>query len=259
MIVVKLGGSVITDKDDDKTLKPEVLAGLAGALSDIDEEMAIVHGAGSFGHPLAKRSGVGSSPHVPERSADVARISADVRELNLHVIEALLDAGLRPLSVPPSAVCVARNGEISSFSGQVVAEWRAAGLTPVTFGDVVPDETMGVSIVSGDQLMMALAREMDARLAIFVSDVDGVFDRPPSEEGAILISDVDPGTRLTLGRVVEDVTGALDGKLAWMFRMAGMGVETWMVNGLVPKRLPELVSEGATVGSRILQEGGVDE
>ncbi len=255
MIVIKLGGSVITDKDVEKTLLPDVLAGLAGSIAALDEPVAIVHGAGSFGHKVAKATGVGSGPHVPERDAAVARISADVRELNLHVINALADAGLKPVSIPPSSVCVASDGGIKTFSGEAAERWSRQGMTPVTFGDVVADEAMGVSIISGDQLMMEFARSLDARLAVFVADVDGVFDRPPAEEDAILLTEVSPETAVSFGEVESDVTGALRGKLEWMFRMAEAGIETWIVNGHAPERLADLVADGSTVGTRIVSGG----
>jgi len=255
MIVIKLGGSVITDKDVEKTLRPDVLRGLARSIASIDEPVAIVHGAGSYGHKVAKATGVGSGPHVPERNGAVARISADVRELNLHVINALAAAGLKPVSIPPSSVCVASDGEILSFAGDAAERWSERGLTPVTFGDVVADERMGVSIVSGDQLMMVFGTSLSARLAVFAADVDGVFDRPPAEEGAVLLTEVTPDTEVSFGEVEADVTGALKGKTEWMFRMADAGIETWVVNGRVPERLPELISTGSTVGTRIVAGG----
>ena len=255
MIVIKLGGSAITHKDVKKTLRPEVLRDLARSIASIDEPLAIVHGAGSFGHKVAKATGVGSGPHVPERNEAVARISADVRELNLHVINALAAAGLNPVSIPPSSVCVSSDGDILSFAGDAAERWSEQGLTPVTFGDVVADERMGVSIVSGDQLMMVLSRSLNARLAVFMADVDGVFDRPPAEEDAVLLREVAPDTVVSFGEVEADVTGALKGKLDWMFRIADAGIETWIVNGRVPERLPELVSTGCTVGTKILAGG----
>lgn len=51
-VVVKLGGSVITEKDQPETVADDRLAGLAGALADGDiDDLVVVHGAGSFGHP----------------------------------------------------------------------------------------------------------------------------------------------------------------------------------------------------------------
>jgi isopentenyl phosphate kinase len=120
---------------------------------------------------------------------------------------------------------------------------------------VVADERMGVSIVSGDQLMRVFGESLNARLAVFAADVDGVFDRPPAEEGAVLLTEVAPDTAVSFGEVGSDVTGALKGKLEWMRRMADAGIETWMVNGRVPERLPELASTGSTVGTRIVAGG----
>ena len=254
MLAIKLGGSVITDKSVDRTLRRETLDGLARAIASIDEPVVIVHGAGSYGHPLAKRSGVGSGPHEASRAGDVATIGRDVRELNLLVMDALIDAGRAAVSVPPSATVLTRDGATSNVFIDALRGWLDAGITPVTFGDVVVDETIGVAIVSGD-VMMHEATGLGARMAVFVSDVDGVFDRDPAEPGAVLLGEVAPGTAVGFGSVAKDVTGALEGKLGWMFRIASEGVETWIINGNHPERLLELVLTGSTTGTRVTTGG----
>lgn len=256
MMVVKIGGSVITDKAEEKVLRHEVLGGIARAVARIPGAVAVVHGAGSYGHPLAKRSGVGTAPHENDRAGAVAEISRDVRELNLHVLNALLKAGCPAISVPPSATVIAEDGRVAGVHIDVLRAWLERGFVPVTFGDVVPDRDIGVGIISGDEMMYHVALAAGAHMAVFLSDVDGVFDRDPSVHGAVLLTSVAPDSHVLFGEVECDVTGALEGKLGWMFRLAGEGVETWMLNGLVPERLVDLATGGTPRGTRILAEGG---
>jgi isopentenyl phosphate kinase len=55
-VILKLGGSVITDKGGDCTVNRERLDALASAIADAKTGgIVIVHGAGSCGHPEAKR------------------------------------------------------------------------------------------------------------------------------------------------------------------------------------------------------------
>ena len=59
MNLVKWGGSLITDKAAAKpTPQRERIAALAAAIAASDAPAVLVHGAGSFGHPLAKRFGL---------------------------------------------------------------------------------------------------------------------------------------------------------------------------------------------------------
>ena len=59
LTVVKLGGSVITKKDEDKAeVRADVLARLAAEIAYAQAQkpspLIVVHGAGPFGHVLAR-------------------------------------------------------------------------------------------------------------------------------------------------------------------------------------------------------------
>ena len=62
MIILKLGGSVITRKDKNKpTLDPVNLDRIAQEIANANvDQLIIVHGAGSFGHPYASKFEIGS-------------------------------------------------------------------------------------------------------------------------------------------------------------------------------------------------------
>ena len=51
-VILKLGGSVITDKGADCTVNRAALAGIAAAIAGAPAaRIIVVHGAGSCGHP----------------------------------------------------------------------------------------------------------------------------------------------------------------------------------------------------------------
>jgi len=54
-----------------------------------------------------------------------------------------------------------------------------AGFVPVVHGDAVIDSSRGCSILSGDTLMVALSKAFQPRYCVFVTNVDGVYDRDP--------------------------------------------------------------------------------
>ena len=53
MILIKLGGSVITDKKEYRKFNRDIVARLCSEIKDSGEDVIVVHGAGSFGHVIA--------------------------------------------------------------------------------------------------------------------------------------------------------------------------------------------------------------
>lgn len=251
MILVKLGGSVITDKSQLRNYRRSPTERLARELRASRGSLAIVHGAGSFGHIEAKKHGLHLGLKSEAQLRYVASVQRDVRELNIKVLEALIDNGIRAVSVPPASAASFRDGEVLRFSKVPFAQVLDIGLTPVTFGDVVPDEGRGFSICSGDLMMLSLARAFRPRLVVFCADVDGVFDSDPKRgRGAELIPVLDKETLKGLKRTSArnaDVTGSMYGKLERMLAIAQHCEKCMIVNGNVPGRL-----EGALLGRQVV-------
>jgi isopentenyl phosphate kinase len=258
MILVKLGGSVITDKSKLRTFRRASCLRLARELRAAKDGLAVVHGAGSFGHIEAKRHGLHKGLRTEAQLKHVASVQRDVRELNLKVLEALIDSGIRAVSVPPAASATFRDGAISSFERGPFKSVLDLGLAPVSFGDVVPDERMGFSICSGDLMMEALAEAFEPKLAVFCADVDGVFDSDPKRsKDAELIPVLDRTALRSLRRTKSshaDVTGSIYGKLERMLAIAEHCEKCMIVNGNVPGRLGMAV-QGKQVVSTVVVPG----
>lgn len=56
--ILKIGGSILTDKSQELKARPDVILRLAMEISERPEGLVLVHGAGSFGHIPAKRWGL---------------------------------------------------------------------------------------------------------------------------------------------------------------------------------------------------------
>ncbi|MGI0151354.1 MAG: isopentenyl phosphate kinase, partial [Thermoplasmata archaeon] len=186
-VVIKLGGSVITRKNGPPRIRPKVLDRLAAEVRGSGRlRIVLLHGAGSFGHPGARRFRLAESPGPGDgvgRARGAAIVSTEVRTLHRSVLRALLDAGLNPWSVPPATISENLAGRPGSIRTDPFRWALEGGLLPVSFGDVVPDREWGVSILSADSIAVALARDLPARRVVFVSDVDGVLTSPPGSPG----------------------------------------------------------------------------
>ncbi len=241
MIAVKLGGSVVTDKRRECCYREAAAARLAHELSGVDERILVVHGAGSFGHPQAERYQLqqGGGPNVQE---GVAVTHAAVRDLNLRLLTAMHGAGVAAVSLPP----------FPSLDDGLAGKARrilAAGLTPVTFGDVLVHPA--VAIVSGDRLMQRLSVALDARLAIFVTNVDGIYRDPGRPETLIERCTPDELTAALFDGVAgADVTAGMAGKVKAIKEMAYSGIDVAVVNGNESGRLQQAV-HGDVHGTRV--------
>ena len=110
------------------------------------------------------------------------------------------------------------------------------GIFPVLHGDATFDSSHRCTIFSGDKIMMWLAEHLEDRpkLAVFLTDVPGVFDRPPTVSGATLIDEIvvqSDGTvtfpETTTAR--HDVTGGIRGKIECAVHIALQGVPVVIV------------------------------
>ncbi|MBI0583380.1 MAG: isopentenyl phosphate kinase family protein [Methanomassiliicoccus sp.] len=255
MMLVKLGGSVITDKMNYRTLREDVLFRLAGELARSEESVILVHGAGSFGHVIAARHQLQNGYNDPSQLMAAAQVMEDVRTLNLAVTSALNRSGLPAVSLPPSALVELREGRLDRLELGVFRRYLDLGMVPVTFGDVALDSRRGLGICSGDQLMESLAREFAPRRIIFCSDVDGVFtDDPVVHPEARMLEAVDRETLSSLPRSQRcaDVTGSIFGKIETMLRIAAHGGDSMVINGLAPGRLAAALKGEKVPGTRVV-------
>jgi len=259
-VAIKLGGGLITDKRSMKKFNPDSVARVVNALlpvSDLGVSIILVHGAGSFGHLLAKKwkiaDGVNSEDSRNQRQA-VEEIRTDMRELNELIIDKFAERGLACSSHPPSEWA---SGTGERFLGDIsVFERVPEGPIPITFGDVVETgDEKGFGILSGDDLMYRLATELDVSHCIFlIGDAEGVLTAPPSEEGAELITHLQSGSEIEGFHNADiDVTGGISLKIERAIQISRDVDEVWIIDGRKPNRILELLTSGQTTGTKILR------
>lgn len=251
MIIVKLGGSVITDKKRPLTARPRAIASMAGALACAGEPLIVVHGGGSFGHYWSVRHDMHTRParHAP---AAVAAVKNSMVDLDAMVLRAMAKRGMGPYAVPPHAL-VRPGGEAASVpAAREAGRIAESGLVPVTYGDALWRRGGMAYIMSGDRLVRMLSLALRPRLAVFATDADGLYEDMASrrlvprvgaaEAGRIARSLAAGGAGAGRGRgaaPAPDVTGGIRRKVLEAAQMAGAGIDVAFVNGNRPGRILE--------------------
>ncbi len=184
LVFLKLGGSLITDKSQPHTARPETLARLAGEIAaaraeNPDLQLLLGHGSGSFGHIPAKQYGTRQGVHTPDEWRGFAEVWREANALNRLVMDALLAEGLPAITFPPSAAVTARNGQVDHWDLTPMRSALAAGLLPVVFGDVVFDTTRGGTILSTEDLFVHLARQLQPGRILLAGIEAGVWAYSP--------------------------------------------------------------------------------
>ncbi|HZD44226.1 MAG TPA: isopentenyl phosphate kinase [Methanomicrobiales archaeon] len=217
VVLLKLGGSVITHKGGECRIDEERLSEIAGVISACKkQDLLIVHGAGSCGHPEAKRYAMDRGLTKDNREG-IYHIHRAVQRLNDAVVACLQGAGVNAVGLPPLGAAVARNGRLVSYDMEPARMMLQEGIVPVLHGDVVMDADMGASIISGDQILVHVAITLKAAKVGLATDVAGVLD------GGRVIPKIGPATvaSLPIGNSSHtDVTGGMKGKVAELIRLA---------------------------------------
>ncbi len=254
-VVVKLGGSLLTRKREVERLRPKVLHRLAAELAAVPELARVVlHGAGSFGHPGAARFALARAPtsdrERTERRRGAAIVASEVRRLHIAVLRELVAAGVPAWSVPLSLLASNHGGALERFDAAPFADALGRGFVPVAFGDVVPDTSWGVSILSADTAAVELSRRLPAQRVIFAADVPGVLEGPAGRRAKVVaeLSDAVLARLRPAGGAV-DVTGGIRAKVAAMLEIARAGADAALISGLTDGALSRAIRGESVYGS----------
>ena len=175
--ILKLGGSVITDKARPETVDRETLDSVVETVATRygNGDLVVVHGGGSFGHHHAADHGVSSTDGTHDPAALTA-IHAAMTELNDAVVETFHGTGVDAVPVRPLSVAHRHADGGLSLPGGHLAAMLGEGFVPVLHGDVIVQEGRGATVLSGDDIVASLAESLDAARVGLCSTVPGVLD-----------------------------------------------------------------------------------
>jgi len=229
VILAKLGGSVITDKGKPFSFREEVVSALGKEIATSHQLVVLVHGGGSFGHPVAKEYGLTSGAYS-RGGEGVSKTRDAMYALDQLVCRTLMGAGVETYPFAPFDLLVSsKEKHARSWLGKLLA----SGLCPVTFGDV-SSYPRGFRILSGDTIMHELAKVLRPVRCVFALDVDGIYRGGAEkkwERGNLLRTiSVSQMSKLKVG-LGDDATGGIKLKLEVAAKIASLGTRVSFVSG----------------------------
>ena len=221
MQFLKLGGSLITEKTQVRTLREAVLQRVAGEIASAYQKnpamkLVIGNGAGSFGHTTAKKFRTRQGVHTAEEWRGFAEVWWEAASLSNFVAAHLKQAGLPALVVHPSSSVIAADGQVKSWDIAPIQAALQAGLVPVIHGDVIFDDVRGGTILSTEDLFGYLGSQLHPGRVLLAGLEAGVWaDYPTCSRMLTLITpaslaEISPALS---GSQADDVTGGMLNKV----------------------------------------------
>jgi isopentenyl phosphate kinase len=236
LIILKVGGSVITHKEK---RPPKVnfknLKTVINELTKAKKRFILIHGVGSFGHQIVKRTGIHKGIKKRKDLVSFAETQRLQNELNCIVTRELIKKGLPAFPFQGSTVAVMKKGRLVKMDLSAIKGLLKLNMIPVLYGVPAYDEKQGCSILSGDQIAPYLAQKLKAKKIIMATDVDGVFTADPKKDKKakrirkINKKNFERIKRVLGGSSAVDVTGGMLGKVSEMIRIARRGIPSQIV------------------------------
>lgn len=264
LVLVKLGGSLLTDKEGVRADRPEVIRRLAGELTRAATRrpggLLLGHGSGSFGHVAAAKSGIAGGLRSPDQLPGIAATQQEAAELHRRVVAALAEAGAHPFSLAPSSFLVTAGGRPAGLFLEPLVLALERGLLPVVYGDVTLDREQGVAICSTETVLASLARELpdrgfQVRRLLWLGETAGIYG-----PGGRTLPRITPATageaRAALAAARgTDVTGGMAHRLETALDLAAQGLPSLLLDGREPGLL-ERALEGEEVPGTLVGPDG---
>jgi isopentenyl phosphate kinase len=221
---LKLGGSLITDKDCPYTARIDVIKRTAEEINkaineDPNLKVVLGHGSGSFGHFAAIKSGFKDIASTKSQWHGFQKVWQAAQELNNIVITEFIKSGLPVISFSPSAAISADNRKIMEWNTFPIKSALDNHLIPVVFGDTIFDRSLGGVIFSTEELFIFLIDIFKPDRIILAGKEPGVWADFPEKRK--LIPKITPENYFSVNNKIisslsTDVTGGMKNKVSLM-------------------------------------------
>lgn len=231
LIILKIGGSVITYKEK---RPPRVnfnnLRKIIKQLVGIKKKYVLIHGAGSFGHQIVKKTGINKGLKNKNDLLSFAETQRLQNKLNCIITKELIKKGVPAFPCQPSSHAVMKNKRLVKMDLKTLKGLLDLNMIPVLYGVPAYDQKQGCSILSGDQIAPYLAKKLKVKKIIMAGDVDGVFTADPKKnKNAKQIKEINKNNFRKVKKMISgsssiDVTGGMAGKVEELIKITRKGV-----------------------------------
>jgi len=244
IILLKLGGSLLTDKNKPFSLREDILERCLNQIIESKKAIILIHGGGSFGHPIAKEYQIsqGLNDSIKNQIIGLSKTHKAMNEFNSIIINKMLDNGRSAISVQPSSIFIQDFNEIIFKSIDPIEKMLDLGIIPVLYGDILLSWDSSFTILSGDQIILKLCEKIQKykiSKVIFAIEEDGIYIEDNGNKRLALKLKSNDLTNLKMAELDQkiDVTGGIKGKLEAIKEIIKFNIPVQIINGIKNKNI----------------------
>jgi len=259
LVIIKLGGSLITEKElpwppiTRKQTLARIAKEISSALKKKKVNLIIVHGAGNFGHPIVKQSKIdqGIKNGEKEKLLSLGKTQILQNTLNIEVCNELIKNNIPAFPYQPSSIItMEEKSKIKPFNTSIIKKLLSLGAIPVLYGVPAIDEKQNISILSGDDLLPYLAKELNATKIIYATTENGVYDK--NEKTIPLITPKNYNNfapQIKESQAEKDTTGGMMAKVHKIIKTNS--IRALIINGNTKGTILSALTDKKTEGTTI--------
>eukprot|EP01032_Pedospumella_encystans_P019640 gene19640-22333_t len=281
-IVIKAGTSVVSTPDGYPSLSriANIVENAARLLKEGKQVMIVTSGAVGVGKQrlsrqgimhrtvsdlLSKKDVVGSSD-IPASKGLISYNSACAAAGQLGLMS-LYESMFSQLNISVSQILVTSSDFASPERRRniqyVISQLLSLGIVPLlNENDAVSAnqgyETFGCTFSDNDSLAALVAVETNAQLLVLLTDVAGVYDRPPSEDGAQIIDIFTEKTGFKAGQKSTQGRGGMGAKVGAALSAINGGVSAVVVAAGEDSGIIGKILRGDKVGTLFLPDAAIE-
>ena len=243
LFILKLGGSLLTDKTKPKSIRHDILNQVTQEIVDADEKLILIHGGGSFGHPIAKKYKIsdGIDKKIVNQILGLTETHYTMNKLNSIIFKSFLKKSYPCLPIQTSSSFIQDNQQITSHTIKIIETTLDLDILPILYGDILLDSSGSFSILSGDHIIYLLCRDLQrykVSKVIFAMDIDGIYIKDENEENEYKLAKIiykNELQNLELANLENkiDVTGGIRGKIKAIEKILEFKIPIQLINGLI--------------------------
>lgn len=259
MVFVKIGGSLITDKNQPFSLKEQALATICQEIKkaqSLGKRLVVGHGAGSFAHFPAKKYETHKGIVNAASYRGIAEVADVAAQLNRIVIKKFLETGVNAVTISPLSTIVAARHELQSFCTDSLEQLLRLGLLPVLYGDQILDTEIGCTVYSTEKILGHLAlilkrKGYEVERIIHCGQTNGVYDAEGQTIPLINSTNINKYRSVLGASSGVDVTGGMLHKVEETLSLAKQGIPGLIIDGIEHGSLSQAIAGEKVLGTRI--------
>lgn len=260
VVLIKIGGSLITDKAKPFTLRKRALDVIASEVKRARKEtgklLVLGHGGGSFPHVPAKKYSTHLGIINKKSYRGIAEVQDAAARLNRIVIDKLLEKKLPAVSINPSSCYLMEDDKLKTAFFEPIKKLLEFEMIPVLYGDVVLDTKTGCIIMSTERTLGYLGRYLlkqgfKVEKIIHCGQTNGVYDENGETIKIINSKNFKHYKKVLDGSGGIDVTGGMIHKVEEALKLAKKGIPGLIIDGIEHGTLSRAVKGGSVLGTKV--------